>query len=41
LTQAQVRLGVLAGSAGSALLGGGLIAWEQRRRATIADDRLS
>ena len=40
LTQAQVRLGVLAGSAVSALAGGLLIAWAQRRRARFGDDRL-
>jgi NhaA family Na+:H+ antiporter len=40
LTQAEVRSGVLAGSAGSALAGGLLIAWAQRRRARIGDDRL-
>jgi NhaA family Na+:H+ antiporter len=39
LTQAQVRLGVLAGSAASALAGGGLIAWAQRGRARMGDDR--
>jgi NhaA family Na+:H+ antiporter len=40
VTQAQVRLGVLAGSAASALVGGSLIAWAQRRRAGLEEDRL-
>jgi len=40
VTAAQVRLGVLAGSAASVLAGGVLIAWAQRRRAGIGDDRL-
>jgi NhaA family Na+:H+ antiporter len=40
VTQAQVRLGVLAGSAASALAGGGLIALAQRRRTGIGDDGL-
>ena len=37
VTQAQVRLGVLAGSAAAALAGGGLIGWAQRRRARTDD----
>jgi NhaA family Na+:H+ antiporter len=40
LTQAQVRLGVVVGSAVSALGGGLLIAWAQRRRARMGVDRL-
>ena len=40
LTQAQVRLGVVVGSAVSALGGGLLIAWAQRRRAGVGYDRL-
>jgi NhaA family Na+:H+ antiporter len=41
LTQAQLRLGVLAGSAGSVLAGGVLIAWAQRRRVRIGDQGFS
>jgi NhaA family Na+:H+ antiporter len=40
LTEAQVRLGVIAGSGASALVGGCLVAWAHRRRARIPDDRL-
>ncbi len=39
LTQAQVRLGVLAGSAVSALAGGLLVAFAQHRRVRMGDDR--
>jgi len=40
LTQAQLRLGLLVGSAASALVGGVLIAWAHRRRVRMGGDRL-
>jgi NhaA family Na+:H+ antiporter len=40
LVQAQLKMGVLAGSAASAVAGGMLIAWAQRRRAKSGFDRL-